>query len=89
MCKNGAFVFGAFGRGFAANAIADSIDVFNGSVEIFIDGDAGVFVFDAGVFKTVIEDRFTASGEDDAIDANELFGACVAEDDAFAGGVLL
>ena len=56
-----AFVVGDFGRGIFAKNIADSIDVFGGSFKIFVGGNASVFVFDAGVFETIIEYWLTAS----------------------------
>lgn len=54
-----------------------------GGFEILIDDNARGFVFDFGVFETVIEGRLTAGGENDAIDANHFFIFAVFKDDAF------
>ncbi len=64
-------------------AVADSKDVLSGGFEIFIDDNAGGFVFDFGIFETIIEGRLTAGGENDAIDANHFFVFAIFEDDAF------
>ena len=40
----------AFGGGFAADTITNGVNVFGGSFEEFIDFNASVFIFDAGVF---------------------------------------
>ena len=45
---------GAVSRGFAAKTITDGIDVFGGSLEGFIDSNAGGFELDFGVFETVV-----------------------------------
>ena len=81
-------LIGTFGRGFAADTIADGVDVFGGSFEEFVDGDASFFVFDAGVFETKINVGETAGGKGDFFDADHFFGGSVAEDDIFAGGIL-
>ena len=52
--EGGAFVVGAFGGRVAADAVADSVDVFGRSLEEFVDGNAGRGIFDFGVFETVI-----------------------------------
>ena len=48
--KNVAFIIGTFGGGLATDAIANGVDMLGGSFKVFIDGDAGVFVLDFGVF---------------------------------------
>lgn len=53
-------------------------------MEEFINGDAGVFEFDLGVFEAVVEVWFATGGQDDVADADELFGAFVAENEVGA-----
>ena len=48
------FLVGAVGGGFPAKGIADGVDVFGGSFKIFVDENAGVLVFDFGVFEAVV-----------------------------------
>ena len=53
--ENGCLVFDSFGGGnFVAKTITDGIDIFGGSLERTIDDDAGTFIFDAGIFETII-----------------------------------
>lgn len=52
--ESGAFAVSAFGGGIAADAIADGVDVFGGSLEEFVNGDARRGIFDLGVFETII-----------------------------------
>lgn len=81
--KRETFGFGAIGGRGLAETVADSEDVFGGGFEIFIDDNAGGFVFDLGVFEAVIEGGLTASGDNNAIDADHFFVFAVFEDNAF------
>lgn len=81
--KRKTFGFGAIGRRSLAEAVADSKDMLSGGFEVFVDNNAGGFIFDFGVFKTIIEGRLTAGGENDTIDTDHFFVFAVFKDNAF------
>ena len=56
-------------------------------MEIAVDGDAGVFEFDTGVFEAEVEIGLTTGGKNQTIDADHFFGAVGLEDDATSGAV--
>ena len=78
---------GAFGRGFAADTIADGIDVFGGSFEIFVDFDTGIGEFDVSVFEPAVEIWLIAGGKGNFFDAHHFLSGAVAEDNVFANFV--
>ena len=48
--KGDALLIGMLGGRFATNAIADGVDMLDGGFEKLVDSDAGVLIFDFGVF---------------------------------------
>ena len=66
----------------AAEAVADGIDIFGGSLEELVSHDAVGFVeTDAGVFKAVIGVWYRACGEHNTVDADGFVRRAGFEDD--------
>ncbi len=63
------------GRGITFNTVTDGIDVFGGSLETFVDGDAGIGGFGFGFFKTDGEIGDEACREDDFVDVDNFLAA--------------
>ena len=52
--QDGTFVVGAFSGRFLSETITNSLNMFSGSFKVFIDDNAVIVVFDAGIFQAVI-----------------------------------
>ena len=86
--EDGAFIIGDFGGRFFAETVANGVDVFGGSFKIAIDENTRVFVFDAGVFETVVESGLASGGKNNAVGANHFFGTTIDENNMFDGIIL-
>lgn len=76
---------GAVGRRFTSQTIADGVDVFGASFEIFVTFDTFVTIFDAGGFEIYALDiGGVAGGEDDTINADHFVGVFVTKNDFLA-----
>ena len=52
--QSNTFVIGAVGGRFIAETVADGINMLGGGLEEFVNGNAGGFEFDFGVFEAII-----------------------------------
>ena len=78
------------GRIFGARGVAETENVLGGGGEVFVDEDAGTFVFDAGVVETEVFDVGSgAGGEGDAVDADHFFLGFASKNGDAGGGVLV
>ena len=63
--------------------------MFSGGLEILADGDAGFFVFDAGVFEAEAFNVGLGTGsEDDTVDTDHFFFTVCIEDNAVVFAVV-
>ena len=78
-----ALLVSRLGRRFAADTIANGVNMFGGSFKIFINDNAGVLVFDFSVFKADIKIRSATGSKGDLFGADHFLGSAMTEDDEF------